>query len=264
MKPFMKWAGGKSWLIQQYPELFDIQYNNYIEPFLGGGAVFFGIQPSSGIISDSNEELINVYTIMRDHPQELSDQLIKHNAQHNKEYYYFIRSARYTDPLDRAARTMYLNRTCFNGLYRVNKKGEYNVPIGTRNSCLNGIELFDEYSERLKNIQIICCDFTSTIEKASCDDFLFVDPPYLSIQNRLMFGKYNSNLFSWDDQERLYDSFLRASEKGVKIIMTNVYDDSIRELYSDFSVRTIERRSSIAGNASKRKMINELLITSNI
>lgn len=264
LKPFMKWPGGKSWLLQQEPNLFNLSYNKYIEPFIGGGAVFFYLLPNSGIISDSNEELINTYLVMRDYPKELSEKIKIHSSLHNSEYYYYIRSIHPNDPIERAARMIYLNRTCFNGLYRVNQKGEFNVPIGTRNTCLKGIELFEKYSNTLSGIHIECNDFAPIIENASKGDLLFIDPPYLSSKKSEIFSKYNSRLFDWEDQKRLCKCLKDASNTGAKIIMTNAYDNNIKGLYTDFSIRPIERRSSIAGKVSKRKNVMELLITANI
>jgi DNA adenine methylase len=132
MEPFLKWAGGKRWLIKQCPSIFPEKYNTYIEPFLGSGSIFFFLEPKKAILSDINKDLINAYKIIKNTPDELYDILKEYHANHSKEFYYNIRDSEFSDDIHRAARFIYLNRTCWNGLYRVNRKGKFNVPIGTK------------------------------------------------------------------------------------------------------------------------------------
>lgn len=265
LSPFLKWPGGKRWILKKLPEVFSIQFNNYYEPFLGSGAVFFHLCPEKSVLSDVNEELINLFTQMRDHPQELAKQLQAHQKKHSKTYYYEIRDKDYVSPMERAGRFLYLNRTCFNGMYRENKNGKFNVPIGTKDNCIYDIDKFEHYSNALKNAELMTCDFRSTIKKAESGDLLFVDPPYTIGQaQQNSFIKYNSKLFSWNDQEDLCSEIVAARNRGVIIISTNAYCDELLEMYKKegFYVQPIEKKSTISGVIDKRRKTTELLITS--
>lgn len=265
LSSFLKWPGGKRWLLKKLPEIFSIQFNNYYEPFLGSGAVFFHLCPKESVLSDVNEELINLFVQMRDHPQELAKQLEAHQKKHSKTYYYEIRDKNYVSSMERAGRFLYLNRTCFNGMYRENKNGKFNVPIGTKDNCIYDIDKFDHYSNALKNAELMTCDFRSTIKKAGSGDLLFVDPPYTIGQaQQNSFIKYNSKLFSWNDQEDLCSEIVAARNRGVIIISTNAYCDELLEMYKKegFYVQPIEKKSTISGVIDKRRKTTELLITS--
>lgn len=265
LSPFLKWPGGKRWLLKKIPKIFSLQFNNYYEPFLGSGAIFFHLCPTKSILSDVNEELINLYIQMRDNPQELVKQLQAHQKKHNKAYYYEIRDKDYVSPIGRAGRFLYLNRTCFNGMYRENKNGKFNVPIGTKDNCIYDIDKFEHYSNALKNAELMACDFRDTIKKAGSGDLLFVDPPYTIGQaQQNSFIKYNSKLFSWNDQEDLCDEIIAARNRGVIIISTNAYCDELLEMYKKegFYVQPIEKKSTISGVVDKRRKTTELLITS--
>ena len=265
LSSFLKWPGGKRWLLKKLPEIFSIQFNNYYEPFLGSGAVFFHLCPKESVLSDVNEELINLFVQMRDHPQELAKQLEAHQKKHSKTYYYEIRDKNYVSSMERAGRFLYLNRTCFNGMYRENKNGKFNVPIGTKDNCIYDIDKFEHYSNALKNAELMTCDFRSTIKKAGSGDLLFVDPPYTIGQaQQNSFIKYNSKLFSWNDQEDLCSEIVAARNRGVIIISTNAYCDELLEMYKKegFYVQPIEKKSTISGVIDKRRKTTELLITS--
>ena len=265
LSSFLKWPGGKRWLLKKLPEIFSIQFNNYYEPFLGSGAVFFHLCPEKSVLSDVNEELINLFVQMRDHPQELAKQLQAHQKNHSKAYYYEIRDKNYVSPMERAGRFLYLNRTCFNGMYRENKNGKFNVPIGTKDNCIYDIDKFEHYSNALKNAELMACDFRSTLKKAGSGDLLFVDPPYTIGQaQQNSFIKYNSKLFSWNDQEDLCNEIVAARNRGVIIISTNAYCDELLEMYKKegFYVHPIEKKSTISGVIDKRRKTTELLITS--
>lgn len=265
LSSFLKWPGGKRWLLKKLPEIFSIQFNNYYEPFLGSGAVFFHLCPKGSVLSDVNEELINLFVQMRDHPQELAKQLEAHQKKHSKTYYYEIRDKNYVSSMERAGRFLYLNRTCFNGMYRENKNGKFNVPIGTKDNCIYDIDKFEHYSNALKNAELMTCDFRSTIKKAGSGDLLFVDPPYTIGQaQQNSFIKYNSKLFSWNDQEDLCSEIVAARNRGVIIISTNAYCDELLEMYKKegFYVQPIEKKSTISGVIDKRRKTTELLITS--
>ena len=265
LSSFLKWPGGKRWLLKKLPEIFSIQFNNYYEPFLGSGAVFFHLCPKESVLSDVNEELINLFVQMRDHPQELAKQLEAHQKKHSKTYYYEIRDKNYVSSMERAGRFLYLNRTCFNGMYRENKNGKFNVPIGTKDNCIYDIDKFEHYSNALKNAELMTCDFRDTIKKAKSGDLLFVDPPYTIGQaQQNSFIKYNSKLFSWNDQKDLCNEIVAARNRGVIIISTNAYCDELLEMYKKegFYVQPIEKKSTISGVIDKRRKTTELLITS--
>ena len=264
MKPFLKWPGGKQWLTNRYIDLFPSNYDKYYEPFLGGASVFFALSPKQSVISDINEELINLYKVMRDNPSELALALSKHNINHSKDYYYSIRAQICLDPIDKAARTLYLNRTCFNGIYRVNKKGNFNVPIGTKTNCVYDIGLFNEYSDALNKCEIIQCDFVSSIQSTKKNDLLFADPPYTASTDDGCFIKYNDNLFSWNDQLRLHKELLLAKNRGTYVVSTNKDNHEIEQLYlnSGFYVRRLHRSSCIKAKKVTNSPVTELFITS--
>ncbi len=264
IEPFLKWPGGKRWIAKKYKEYFPKEYNMYIEPFLGSGAVFFSLQPKEAILSDINKELINLYVIMRDNPKELKGQLVYHQERHTKEHYYKIRDVILTDNLKCAGRLLYLNRACYNGMYRVNKQGKFNVPIGTKNNFTYDIDQFDQYANCLKHATLICGDFYEIINKAKKNDFIFADPPYAT-SGKANFTKYNDELFVWQDQLRLHEALVNAKARGAKIVLTNVYCKEIIEMYKNdgFYVHILQRSSNIAGQADKRGKVKELMITSN-
>lgn len=190
--------------------------------------------------------------------------MIVHNKLHNECYYYKMRSAQPSDPIDQAARFLYLNRTCYNGMYRVNKSGQFNVPIGTKKNCVYDLDLFDNYSKLLKDVRILTSDFSPVIHATRENDLIFADPPYTIKKNTAGFIKYNEKLFTWNDQVRLHTDLLSAKGRGARIIHTNINCDEIRELYagSGFYISELSRHSCISGKASGRNIVTELLITS--
>jgi DNA adenine methylase len=198
--PFLKWAGGKRWLAPRLQDLVPKSYNRYFEPFLGSGATFFALNPEFATLSDTNAELINCYCSIRDDPSQIISLLKTHKSRHSRDYYYQMRRVELSEKIERAARFIYLNRTCWNGLYRVNLNGIFNVPIGTKDSVVLDTDDFSKISCLLKSIVIECCDFEHSIDKAVDGDFVFVDPPYTARHNHNGFIKYNEHLFSWADQ----------------------------------------------------------------
>lgn len=260
--PFLKWAGGKRWLVQNHRYLFETSYERYIEPFLGSAAVFFYMQPKRAILSDRNECLIDTYRSIKDDWESLYSRLVQHHAHHSKEYYYQIRSKEYEQKVDQAAQFIYLNRTCWNGLYRVNQSGRFNVPIGTKSSVILPTDDFESISTVLSGVDLLATDFETTISNAGKNDFLFVDPPYTVKHNNNGFVKYNQTLFSWDDQIRLCESLVDAKNRGAKIVVTNADHESIRKLYKkDFKIAKVERLSIISGKSEARGRVSELVIT---
>lgn len=261
VKPFLKWAGGKRWLASKFPEFFPASFNNYLEPFLGSGAIYFYLKPHTAILSDLNAELIETYAAIKSDWQRVFSHLVVHQRNHSKEYYYQIRARNCRSEFTRAAKLIYLNRTCWNGLYRVNLKGEFNVPIGTKDKIIDVEESFFEIAKLLQNAQLITNDFENIIDKAMLGDFLFVDPPYTVKHNYNGFVKYNENLFAWDDQIRLRDALIRAANRNVKILLTNACHKSVIELYEDFfEIRIVERASIISGSNIGRGSYEEIIV----
>lgn len=262
MQPFLKWAGGKRWLFRNSDfSLPEIQ-QNYIEPFLGGGAVFFHLQPQSALLSDANGRLIELYQVIRDDRSDFEDLLSCHAKDHSKDYYYETRQTVYETKLERAAQFLYLNRTCWNGLYRENKKGQFNVPIGTKDAVLLPNDDFKGWSKALTGIQLKHQDFEDSIDAAGDGDFIFVDPPYTVRHNMNGFVKYNQNIFAWEDQVRLRNALERASERGARFMMTNADHESVRELYKDFGLhQKLSRHSVIAGKSAHRAKSTELMVS---
>lgn len=260
--PFLKWAGGKRWLVGSKSSTFPSQFGKYYEPFLGSGAVFFHLGPQDAVISDINSELIEAYNAIKDNWKKVYYYLKKHHKYHCKNYYYKIRSARYREPFRRAARLIYLNRTCWNGLYRVNLDGDFNVPIGTKTNVILKSDDFEVISNLLRDIDVISCDFEDVVDRAEADDLIYLDPPYTVKHNNNGFRKYNEVIFSWHDQIRLRDSLFRANRRGAKIILSNADSDAVTALYKGFGTILRRRRSSvIAADSNNRKIETELLIT---
>lgn len=263
VQPFLKWAGGKRWLVKSDQLKIPEHYNNYIEPFLGGGAMFLKLAPKRAILSDLNPDLINTYLVVKDHPDEVSKRLAALQKLHSKEFYYEMRSKKCRSDISKAVRFLYLNRTCWNGLYRVNLNGEFNVPIGTKDKVVLDSDDFIQTSKLLSGATIRCCDFEDSIENADDGDLLFIDPPYTVQHNMNGFIKYNETLFSWDDQKRLLRCLLKAKERGAQILLTNADHESIRELFSDLGTYiSVSRHSVLSGKAAFRGGTSEAIFCS--
>lgn len=256
--PFIKWAGGKRWLADTIQELAPAKIENYHEPFFGGGAVFFSLQPKAAMLSDTNADLISCYKYVRKAPRKIEALLAVYQERHSVDFYYEVRASKFSDPIQRAAQFLYLNRTCFNGLYRVNKLGQFNVPVGTKTSVVLPSDDFRAAAKVLKGVKLICCDFEVSIDSANEGDFVFCDPPYTVKHNMNGFIKYNEKIFSWSDQIRLRDCVARAKNRGVKVVVTNAKHDSVKDLYSKISEEiTVERSSVMSGQAVARGRYEE-------
>lgn len=264
MHPFLKWPGGKRWFVQQHAHLIPRTYKRYIEPFLGGGAVFFYLQPEEAILGDANADLINTYKGIQQHWEALETELGKHQLLHSDTHYYEVRRQAPADLVSQAARMLYLNRTCFNGIYRVNLKGEFNVPKGSKSTVVLEFESFEKIAALLQGAEILCDDFESTINCAEAGDLVFADPPYTVRHNNNGFIKYNEKLFTWEDQERLARALARARDRGASIVSTNANYGLLREIYHNlgFHLMEISRYSSIAAKAASRRNFEELIILS--
>ena len=263
---FLKWPGGKNWFVKNYSYLLPVDFNRYVDPFLGGGALYFYLEPKKAIVSDINDELITTYKAIATDWERVTDRLKLHAQNHCQEYYYSIRRSRPRSPHAIAARMIYLNRTCFNGIYRVNRNGKFNVPIGSKTSVLLPTDCFDKRAIIMRGTKFQTCDFETTINKAKKDDFLFCDPPYAVLDEKSGFVGYSKNLFSWDDQIRLSKAIERARKRGVKILMTNANHPMIQELYDEdnYSFLVVSRKCVISGINKGRSAYSELIILSNI
>ena len=262
LKPFLKWAGGKRWLFQTGQFTLPALEGRYLEPFLGGGAVFFQYLPKRAILSDSNDRLIELYVVIRDEPEAFEAILRKHAKAHSKDYYYEVRAKCLATPVARAAQFLYLNRTCWNGLYRENLSGQFNVPIGTKETVIFDSDDFSAWSKALEGVRVENHDFEAAIDEAQQGDFVFVDPPYTVRHNLNGFVKYNQKIFAWNDQIRLHAALRRASERGVSFALTNADHASIRDLYAGLGQhRQLGRHSVIAGKPASRNHSTELLIS---
>ncbi len=262
LQPFLKWAGGKRWFVYHHDHLLPRSFKRYIEPFLGGGAVFFSLCPPTAILSDSNHALVETYLAIREDWRSVWRYLLDHQERHSKDHYYACRAKIFQCQYAKAAQFIYLNRACWNGLYRVNLAGVFNVPIGTKDTIVFDTDDFAAISEALRSVQLFSCDFEDTIDLARKDDFIFVDPPYTINHNTNGFLKYNERIFSWKDQERLRAALERSRCRGAKILITNADHQSVRELYKGFGkIVAAPRYSKIAGDASYRKPSTELIVS---
>jgi DNA adenine methylase len=261
--PFLKWPGGKRWLAADHRDLFPKKFERYVEPFLGSASVFFALRPQRALLSDANEDLIIAYRAIRSRPKAVIEALARHASNHSDAYYYETRSTQPTALIERAARLIYLNRTCFNGIYRVNLEGVFNVPRGTKNNVILPTDDFHALSRALRGATLENKDFEEIIDQAGVGDFVFADPPYTVRHNTNGFIKYNEKLFSWADQERLASALSRARRRGARILATNANHASIRELYAShrFGQHAVSRFSSISATSSSRKQFEELVIT---
>lgn len=268
LSPFLKWAGGKRWFVHHHHELFPKTYSRYFEPFLGGGAVYFYLRPSQAVLADINPEVIAAYQAMKERWVGLKKSLAHHHREHaeNERYYYNVRDRSPNNLVSRASRMIYLNRTCFNGIYRVNKQGSFNVPRGTKDAVLMESDNFKSMSFLLRGADLRVSDFECVIDEAQEGDLVFADPPYTVRHNLNGFVKYNEVLFSWSDQERLARALKRAGARGVKVVATNANHQSVRDLYAswDFLTRSVSRFSQISADVASRRQFEELVITANI
>lgn len=263
-KPFLKWAGGKRQLLSNLEPIFPENYGKYVEPFVGGGAVFFHLEPKTAFIADSNKDLINTYKVVRDDVGNLMKLLVDYPYDQN--FYYSIRKTqpKSLSKIERAARFIYLNRTCFNGLYRVNKKGEFNVPFGKyKNPTICDEDKLKSASKALQGVEIHSLDYIETLDSfVEPGDFVFLDPPYYPISEHSDFKRYTKDFFYPDMHVELAQHFRRLSDNGVFAILTNSTADPVMDLYSDFTYRVVSTNRNINSKASRRKKGEDLIVLS--
>ena len=263
VKPVLKWAGGKSGLLSQLIPLFPKTFDRYFEPFLGGGAVFFSLGfTGESFLNDLNPELIDVYETVRDQPMQLMKELDILFQKYSEEFYYHLREQNPESKISRAARTIFLNKTGFNGLYRQNSKGGFNVPFGKREKCpaLYERENFLRASSSLQHATLQSVDFEEVINQAGSGDFVYCDPPYEPISPTSSFNSYQGGGFSQAEQIRLKNACMRAQMRGANIVISNSSAAFIKDLFSDCEVTSISARRAINSKADSRGEIEELAI----
>ena len=265
IKPVLKWAGGKTQLLPHLRKLLPEYSGRYYEPFIGGGALFFDLEPTSFTISDINPELINFYKVIRDFPEEVMNGVDK--LKNNKDEYYRIRAEKFEElkPIDAAVRMLYLNKTCFNGLYRVNKQGAFNVPFANyKNPSFYSKENICRASEQLKKGDIELNSFEKLGELDLTEkDLVFFDPPYIPVSKYSDFKRYNKEQFNLEQHVLLSKLFSELSKKGVKLILTNSYSEIVLDLYSEHDFITVEAKRNINSKGDKRKA-DEIIVYSNL
>ena len=263
--PFLKWAGGKRWLGPSLRTLLEDEPPfRLIEPFVGSGAAFFSLHPARALLADSNAELMATYRAVQASPAAVAKRLAARKI--NIETFLQVREARPTSDFDRAARMIYLNRTAFNGLYRVNQQDQFNVPFG----CKPGTQLpehsaLDAASRLLKRASLECQDFRVTLKGIRfASDIVYVDPPYTVKHDNNGFRRYNNHIFSWSDQIELAEILTRLVQRGVKVIVSNAHHEEIRALYpsSSFHAIWVERNSCMAARPDRRGSCSEWLMVS--
>jgi len=281
-KPFLKWAGGKGNLVIEYEKLGLIpdEFNNYFEPFLGGGAMYFYLWrrkkiKNKAFLSDINSELINVYEIIKENVDKLLNELKKLKNKYSKDDYYRFRDEynalkKIKNPtpgerIRKAALLIYLNKTCYNGLYRENRKGEFNVPFGRyKNPSIYDRDNLLAVSKALHSTILKICDFEECLKNTQRNDFVYFDPPYMPLSLTASFTSYHKLDFSYEDQKRLARVFKELTEKGVKVLLSNAYHPDIEKLYRDIEgavLTVVQAPRFINSKAESRGAINEYAIT---
>lgn len=271
LSPVFKWGGGKRQLLERILPLIP-PHTRYYEPFVGGAAVLFGLRPKYAVINDYNVELINAYKVIRDDPEELIKLLQKHKDKNTIDYFYEVRSwdrnvniYNHLTRIEKAARTIYLNRTCFNGLYRVNKQGYFNTPCGKyKNPEIVNAERIRAIHDYLNSnrIDIRCGDYKDALKYIRAGAFVYFDPPYMPLEKGTeTFARYTQDGFGKEKQEELKAICDMLSKKGVKFMLSNSYCDFICDLYKDYHIEIVKTRWSISADGKKRNYTDEVLIT---
>ncbi|MBI4575956.1 MAG: DNA adenine methylase [Planctomycetes bacterium] len=266
-RPFLKWAGGKGQLLDRLSAWFPAECGVYHEPFLGGGAVYFRMhatRPATrAVLSDTNPELIGGYLVVRDHREPLVVALGRHERDHSPDHYYAVRAVdpEGLDPVARAARLIYLNRTCFNGLFRVNRQGRFNVPLGryTHPRILDESGL-RAATQALAGADILLAPFESVLDRAAPGDFVYLDPPYQPLSASAHFTAYTCEAFGVEDQERLAAVFRTLDARGCRVMLSNSDHPLVAGLYRGFHLERIAARRAINSRADRRGEIWEVVV----
>lgn len=269
LSPMLKWVGGKRQLLSEIVPMIDNKCSTYVEPFVGGGAVLFRLQPQKAVINDYNQELINVYRTVRDHLDDLIEVLQIHAKKNTSDYYYEVRALDREDSfkkmsdIEKAARIIYLNKTCYNGLYRVNSLGQFNSPYGryknpkiVNEPVLRAISKYFNSNE----IKILNGDYKEALKNLDVNSFVYLDPPYMPISSSSSFTGYTEGGFGYERQIELKIECDKLTQQGIKFLQSNSDCEEIRELYKNYKIKTVQAKRSINSVAKKRGEINEVLI----
>lgn len=273
-KPFVKWVGGKRQLLQQFREMdlyppdgFDPKTATYFEPFVGGGAMFFDLLPKKAILSDMNLELVTTYNVIKGDVNELIKKLKNHKIKNNKGYFLKIRAQKIEklSNIEVAARFIYLNRTCFNGLYRVNRSGGFNVPFANnKNPLICDEDNLKKIHKALKRTKILHQDYKKVLQKAKKGDFIYFDPPYYPVNKTSSFTSYTKEGFLEEEQEKLRDTFMKLHKRGCFVMLSNSNTSFINKIYSDLGekikIKKVNAGRMINSDATKRGKIKEVVI----
>ncbi|HEN0625031.1 TPA: DNA adenine methylase [Streptococcus agalactiae] len=273
VSPVVKWVGGKRQLLPEIKKYIPSKISTYVEPFLGGGAVLFELQPKKAIVNDFNSELINVYQVIKDNPEELILSLESHKQLNNEDYYYKIRGLDRTEGFDdlsnveKASRILYLNKTCYNGLFRVNRAGQFNTPYGKYKNpnIVNEVTIraMSKYLNK-NNVKLMTGDYKEALKNLRKGAFVYFDPPYLPISSSSSFTGYTENGFEIDKQIELRDECKKLAKRGIDFLLSNSYSSEILDLYSDksfFKIEVVKATRNVNSISDKRGEINEVLIT---
>lgn len=270
-KPFVKWAGGKRQVMDELKKHIPNDYNTYYEPFVGGGALLFELSPKNAVINDYNSELINVYNCVKDEEKfkKMCNELDRYEAKHSEEFYFEIRNKdrdknKFKRMIDykRAARTIYLNKSCFNGLYRVNSKNEFNVPFNKKEK----VNTYDKQNMGIihsylnfNNVKMLNGDFEEAVKNAKKGDFVYFDPPYDS--DTVTFTSYTEDGFGKEEQKRLAKVYKELSGRGCYVMLSNHNTTLVNDLYKEFNINVIKAKRNINANGKKRGNVEEVIIT---
>jgi DNA adenine methylase len=272
LTPFVKWAGGKRQLLNEIGKRLPERWNTYYEPFVGGGALLVNLQNeeriSKAVISDLNSELINLYNVVKKNPDTLNEALSGKEFENSEGAFRNLKNEFNTltmlpgNTVRRAALLIYLNKHGYNGLWRVNSKGKFNVPFGRypKRNMPSGHSIL-KFSTMLKNVKILNQDFEHVVKSATKGDFVYFDPPYHPLSKTAKFTDYNSNGFTVDDQKRLADVFRKLSKKGVRLMLSNSKVTEIEDLFAGFTIDTVEAKRFINCNGKRRSGTKEIIVT---
>ncbi|WP_372490789.1 DNA adenine methylase [Rathayibacter rubneri] len=258
-RPIFRWAGSKQRLLSQLVEHIPLRFKTYYEPFLGAASMYFLLRPQRAVLNDSCGPLIEAYRTISSSSEEVFLRLSEMDIL-DKDYYYQVRGTVPADPVAGAARFLYLNRAAWNGLYRVNARGQFNVPYGNpRSSNIIDENHLRESAKQLASsgTLLLSGDFEVALSRAGAEDFVFLDPPYASSKRREGFVDYNEKLFTWEDQMRLAEVAETLRARGARVVVTNAFNSAIRDLYPNFREYPLVRRSSLASDVSRRRPVAE-------
>ena len=262
--PFLRWVGGKRQIVRRLVEFApsDAAQRRYIEPFLGAGSLFFALTPQQAVLGDANSHLVSCYRAVRDHAAQVAAGLRRHAAAHSEDHYYRVRALYNRSPASpaRAAQFIYLNQACYNGVFRVNTKGQFNVPCGSREPNLPASDDLERVARHLRPAKLVVGDFATTLASAQRGDFVYLDPPYPPLNGTAYFAHYTMDRFGDEDQERLATLVRQLDERGCAVMVSNADRKSVRALYAGFAIRRLSVTRYVTCK-KKRHRVREVVIT---